>query len=232
MEVYAAMVDHLDRGIGQVLAAIDEAGIADNTLVMFFSDNGGCGTIASDLKGMAAYNHGKMPGPGDTYDFCGPGWGWAQCAPFRRFKTWNYEGGIATPCIVRWPGVVKPKSINHSVGHLIDLMPTVLEITGGEYPSEFAGKKILPLEGQSLLPALQGKEWKRDGMLFWALYGNRAVRDGRWKLVWGTSGKEWELYDMQQDRTETNNLAAQHPQVVKRLSLAWQQFATKTEVSE
>ncbi len=223
MEVYAAMVDRLDRGVGQILDSLRETGMEHNTVVMFLSDNGGCATLPDDQQGMKEYNQ-KLPGSADTYDFCGPGWGWAQCTPFRRYKTWTYEGGIATPFIVRWPGVVQPGATQHEVAHVIDLLPTCLELAGGTYPTQFDGVKILPVEGRSLAPTFRGQARKAQDHLCWELYGSRAIRAGRWKLVWGVTGERWELYDMQQDRTETTDLAKEHPQIANELARKWEEW--------
>jgi arylsulfatase A-like enzyme len=230
MEVYAAMVDRLDRGVGKILSALEAAGVADDTLVMFLSDNGGCGSEPEDVAGHAAYNAGKLPGPKDTYDFCGAGWGWAQCTPFRRFKTWCYEGGIATPLIVRGPGVVGQGKITHEPGHVVDFMPTLLELAGGAYPREVGSGPILPLEGRSLVPILSGKPWDSPRQLAWFLFGNRAYRDGHWKLTWGVTRKQWELFDLAADRSESHDLAAEHPERLAKMSAAWQQWARSVGV--
>jgi len=230
MEVYAAMVDRLDRGVGTVLAALDEAGVADETVVLFLSDNGGCGSEPEDVAGWKAYNGDKMPGPMDTYDFCNAGWGWAQCTPFRRFKTWCYEGGIATPLIVRGPGVQGGGAITNQVGHVVDLMPTLLELAGGTYPKQFGGHEILPVEGTSLVPTLAGRQENEPRKLAWYLFGNRAVRDGNWKLTWGVTRAEWELFDLDADRTESHDLAAKHPERVDQMADAWRQWAATVEL--
>ena len=233
METYAAMVDRMDRGIGRVLAAVDEAGVADNTVVMFLSDNGGCASWPSGRpgqeEGFISYNKDIPVGDERGYEFVGKGWGWAQNAPFRQFKTWCYEGGIATPMIVRWPGKVAPDSTTHQVGHIIDFMPTLLELAESKYPTEFNGNDILPVEGQSLLPILRGQ--KRDGhkSLSWELYGNRAIRQDDWKLVWGASEKRWELYDLKSDRSETNNLAAKFPDRVTAMARDWATWHEQVE---
>ena len=222
MEVYAAMVDRMDRGIGRVLAALKETGVAEDTVVMFLSDNGGCASWPRKEKGFNEYNEGIPVGDGRGYEFVGKGWGWAQNVPFRRFKTWCYEGGIATPMIVRWPGKVAPDSITHQVGHIIDFMPTLLELAGSDYPESFEGRELLPLEGKTLLPVLRGQQREGHASLSWELYGNRAIRQGDWKLVWGASDKQWELYDLKSDRSETKNLAAKFPQRVAAMSADWQ----------
>jgi arylsulfatase A-like enzyme len=231
MEVYAAMVDCLDQGVGRVLRAIDDAGVADNTLVLFLSDNGGCATLPDDVQGMRDYNR-DLPGSRQTYDFCGPGWGWAQCTPFRRYKTWTYEGGIATPLIARWPGVVEPKSITHQAGHVIDLMATCAELGGASYPNELRSQRIMPLEGKSLVRVLQGRQRDEHASLCWYLFGSRAVRQGQWKLVWGTTAERWELYDLQADRTETKDLSEQFPDKVQAMAAIWKEWAKTAEVSQ
>jgi len=233
METYAAMVDRMDRGIGQVLDALQETGVADNTVVIFLSDNGGCASWPNQRKGQEAafvkYNQDIPVGDGRGYEFVGKGWGWAQNAPFRQFKTWCYEGGIATPMIVRWPGKTKPNSITHQVGHIVDFMPTLLELAESEYPSEYQGKAILPVEGESLVPIFQGRQRVGHKSLSWELFGNRAIRQGDWKLTWGASEKKWELYDLSTDRSETDNLAAKHPQRVSAMSRDWEAWRKRVQ---
>ena len=252
MEVYAAMLDRMDQGIGRLLGALEGAGVAENTVVFFLSDNGGCASWPRDETGFEEYNRGVPVGDPRGYEFVGPGWGWAQNAPFRRHKVWTYEGGIATPFIVRWPGFVQPGAITHQVGHVIDFMPTLIELADGTYPETSgrgvrlgqetghnqkesghnqAGEAILPLEGKSLVPILQGAKRRPHETLCWALYGNRAIRQGDWKLVWGASDKRWELYDLAADRTETNDLAAKNPERVEAMAAEWQRWATKCEVA-
>ncbi|QDU98234.1 arylsulfatase [Lignipirellula cremea] len=231
MEVYAAMVDRMDQNIGRLLKALDDMQLADNTLVLFLSDNGGCATLPGDLQGYAALNRDIPVGDGRGYEFVGPGWGWAQNTPFRRHKTWTYEGGIATPLIVRWPAQIKAGSLTDQPGHLIDIMPTLLELAGAKYPQQFQGNAILPAEGKSLLPILQGKQREPHDSLCWALTGNRAIRQGDWKLCWGASDKRWELYNLAEDRTETNDLAAKFPDRVARMAAAWENWARQCEVA-
>jgi arylsulfatase len=231
MEIYAAMVDRMDQGIGRVLSALRESGAEKNTLVIFFSDNGGCGSRSS-AAALQAYREGKSAGDKDSYILCGPGWATAQSSPFRRFKTWTHEGGISTPMIVRWPGRVKAGSIAKYVTHVVDLMPTFLEIGGASYPAQFAGSATLPLEGRSLVPILSGAGVKEPRELGWQLYGSRAYRQGRWKIVWAVSTKKWELYDMVADRTEARDLAADQPGIVAKLSAAWQAWAKRSEIKQ
>jgi len=245
MEVYAAMVDRMDQGIGRLLDALDETGVAENTVVFFLSDNGGCASWPRDETGFKEYNRGIPVGDPRGYEFVGPGWGWAQNAPFRRHKVWTYEGGIATPLIARWPGVVRPGAITHQVGHVIDFMPPLVELADGTYPETSdpqarpgqasgqnpAGEAITPLERESLVPILRGPNRRPHEALCWALCGNRAIGQGDWKLVWGASDKRWELYDLAARRTETNDPAAKHPGRVAAMAAEWQRWAAKCEVT-
>jgi arylsulfatase A-like enzyme len=224
MAVYAAQVDSLDRGIGRVLQALRETGTEDNTIVLFLSDNGGC----AELPG--GEDPSRIPGPEESYVTCGPGWAYAQNTPFRRFKTWVHEGGIATPLIVRWPGVVAPNTINRQVGHIIDLLPTFLDLAGHSYPGTFQGHPIQPVEGISLLPLFQGRSRPDHETLYWEWAGNRAIRQGRWKLAWDKTVRRWELYDVEADRTEINDLARDEPDRVRRMSAAWTAWADRTGV--
>ncbi|MDP7016546.1 MAG: arylsulfatase [Pirellulaceae bacterium] len=234
MEVYAAMVDRVDQGIGRVMAALKDAGVDDNTLVLFLSDNGGCASYpayndAETAAGHRAYNK-QLPGGVDTYDFCGPGWGWAQCTPFRRYKVWTYEGGIATPLIARWPATIAPKTRTDQIGHVVDVMATLVDLGRAAYPRRRNELEIPPLEGLSLSSVFRGELRPGHDHLCWALYGNRAVRSGDWKLVWGVTAARWELYNMANDRTETKDLAREHPELVKQLRNKWMKWAQATGV--
>jgi arylsulfatase len=222
MAVYAAMIDCMDQNIGRIMRALDETGAADNTLVLFLSDNGGChGSPGGE-------DPRRIPGPKEYYTACGAGWAYAQNTPFRRYKTWMHEGGIATPLIARWPKRIKPDTITRQVGHVIDFMPTFAELAGATYPAEFRGKKIIPVEGLSLVPIFEGKPRKGHDTLYWEFTGNRAIRRGQWKLAWDKKVRKWELYDIRADRTETRNLAEKHPRRVKEQSEAWLAWAKRT----
>lgn len=243
MEVYAAMVDSLDQNVGRILEALRASGDDQNTLVLFLADNGGC---AEELGPNARALHipektldGKpvrrgnlpslLPGSEESYQSYGIPWANASNTPFRLYKHWVHEGGIATPLIARWPGAVKPGTITHEPGHLIDLMATCADVSGARYPSERKGQAVHPMEGVSLRPAFAGRRLNRRSPVFWEHEGNRAVREGRWKLVSRFPG-EWELYDLQADRTETVDLAAKHPGRVKRLAAAWERWARRANV--
>ena len=225
----------MDQGIGRVLDALERAGISDNTCLIFLSDNGGCASHSgyhdeAIRERHEAHNNEKLPGSADTYDYVAQGWGWAQNAPFRRYKVWTHEGGIATPMIVRWPRVVEPGKLTHQVGHVVDFMPTLLDLTGASYPERRDGAEVLPMDGISLLPVFQGNKRSGHESLCWYLYGNRAVRQGKWKLVWGGNVQRWELFDMEADRTETNDLAGQHPERVAQMERVWMEWAKRTGV--
>ena len=224
MEVYAAMIDAMDQGVGRIMNALSEAGADKNTVVIFLSDNGGC----SELPEGKDFPH--PAGPKEYYTSVGPGWGWAQNTPFRRYKSWVHEGGISTPLIVRWPGRVKPNTMTNQVGHVIDFMPTCLELAGAKYPETFAGNPIIPAEGKSLVPVFEGKDRRPHETLCWFWSGNRAVRQGNWKLVWDSLVGGWELYDVEADRTELNDLAGRDPERVRRMSEVWFAWAEQMEV--
>ncbi|WP_221031973.1 arylsulfatase [Actomonas aquatica] len=231
MEVYAAMVERLDHGVGEVLAALEETGQAENTIVLFFSDNGGCASLpeATRMADYRAYNAAASSiGAVDSYEFVGPAWGWAQNAPFRRHKVWTYEGGIGTPMIVRWPGQLVPGTISSTLGHVVDLMPTLLAAAQADYGSLAEQRDAPPLAGRDLLPVWRGEESDvRAEPLCWELMGNRAVRDGRWKLVWGAGKQRWELYDLDTDRAETKDLAEHYPARAAALAAVWEHWADR-----
>ncbi len=238
MEVYAAMVDRLDQGVGKVLAALEKSGEADNTVVFFLSDNGGCASWPSAKKepGFFEYNKDIPVGDPRGYEFVGKAWGWAQNSPFRKHKVWPYEGGISTPMIVRWPGTIKANTITHQAAHLIDFMPTLLELAGGSYPTEVNGQAVPPEEGLSMTPILRGEKRKPHKFLAWSLYGNHAYRVDDWKIVWNSSpapsDRRWQLYDLAKDRSETTDLAQQHPDRVKAMTTGWGKWALKVGAVE
>ncbi|MDO8543037.1 MAG: arylsulfatase [Opitutaceae bacterium] len=221
MATYAAMVDRMDQNIGKVLQALKELGIENNTVVMFLSDNGGC------TEEPGGRDDTKQPGIVSTYTAVGPAWGAAQNTPFRRYKSWTNEGGISTPFIVRWPGQVKAGMRTNQIGHIIDVLPTCLEIAGGKPIAEIDGKKPKPLEGRGLAAVFHGQQRVAPAQLFWEWSGNCAVREGRWKLVWDTlnTAKKWQLFDIEADRTELSDVAAQHMDLVKRLSSDYERWA-------
>jgi len=224
MAVYAAQIDRMDQNVGRLMAKIRAQGQADNTLVMFLSDNGGCAEVV---------DHGKPGVPaGDKDSFLSYGLPWANASntPFRLYKHWVHEGGISTPLIAHWPAVIaKGGGITPQVGHVIDLMATCVDVAGTTYPSVVAGRQVIPLEGKSLLPIFRGKQREGHDAIFWEHEGNRAVRQGKWKLV-SRFPDRWELYDLEADRTELHDLAADHPDKVKELTSLYDRWAQRAGV--
>jgi len=248
MEVYAAQVDRMDRGIGKVLGALKQTGRFKNTLVMYLQDNGAC-HVEYTPKRKGSYlpektRDGKpmrpgnlpdiMPGPEDTYQSYGYGWANVSNTPFRLFKQHDHEGGIRTPCIAHWPKGIKHKGkIVTQLGHIVDVMPTCLELAGAEYPKRQGDTELAPLEGSSLLPILKGQDRPQPKSLYWKFAKGQAVRQGQWKLV-KVRGGNWELYDVEADGTELKNLAGQMPGRVKQFSIlynAWLKRTTPTSGS-
>ncbi|MFC5039463.1 arylsulfatase [Tianweitania sediminis] len=250
MEVYAAQIDRMDQGIGRILQALEETGRFENTLIIFLSDNGACAedipegvdekSLVEDLMiARAQTRDGRpvrlgndptiMPGAEDTYQSYGVAWANMSNTPFRLYKHWIHEGGIATPLIAHWPkGIAERGALRHVPGQLPDLMATVLEVSGARYPETFKGNVILPLEGVSLVKSF-AEDHQRTEPLFWEHEGNAAVRVGNWKLVRNYPGA-WELYDMQSDRTEMRDLAADNSERVKDMLALYEAWAKRCGV--
>jgi arylsulfatase len=259
MEVYAAMVDRMDRGVGKLVDELRRNGQLENTLILFLQDNGGCaedegrkerknhpniprpsaptfppmrptdfaaaGSVPAQTRDGYPVRMGDkvFPGPADTYVAYGRGWANVSNTPFREYKHWVHEGGISTPLIAHWPaGIAARGEVRKGPGHLIDVMATCVELAGATYPAD-----ATPLEGRSLVPAFAGRSIDRP--LFWEHEKNRAVRSGRWKLV-AKAGKPWELYDIDADRTERHDLAADRPETVRELSALWDAWSKRAGV--
>ncbi len=224
MATYAAMVDRMDQNIGRLMKSLKDMGIMDNTVIFFLSDNGGC------TEEPGGRDSTQQPGIVSTYTAVGPSWGWVQNTPFRRYKSWVNEGGISTPLIVHWPAQVKAGTKTSQIGHIIDVLPTCLELAGAKYPETFKGKATAPVEGQSLLPILKGQTRKTPEQVCWEWSGNCAIRQGKWKLVWDTlnKAKQWELYDMETDRAEMHDLATTQPDKVKAMQADYETWAKAT----
>ena len=263
MEVFAAMIDCMDQGIGRLVETLKKNGQYDNTLILFLQDNGGCAegmgrngphrpraekptlpALANDFlqpdmipkqtrDGFPMrQGNGVMPGGADTYIGYGLNWANVSNTPFREYKHWEHEGGISTPLIAHWPkGIAKEAhdKLNATPTHLIDLMATCVDLAGATYPREHNGNAVQPMEGVSLAPAFSGKPIARPQPLFWEHEGNRAIRSGEWKLVSKHPGG-WELYNINTDRTEMNDLAAQQPERVKEMAALWDAWAKRVGV--
>jgi len=252
MSVYAGMVSGMDRNIGRLVADLRASGQLDNTLIFFLSDNGACaewepfgfemaptrnpqpgtginqGTQALPNKLYQGEELAKMGEPG-TLPSYGSGWANACNTPWRLYKHYGHEGGISSPFIVHWPAGIQAKGeFRPQLSHLIDLMATCVDVAGAKYPANYEGHAILPPEGMSLVPAFADQPLER-AYLAWEHEGNRAIREGKWKLV-STADGPWELYDMEIDRVEMNDLAGREPGRVKAMSAMWDAWALRTHV--
>ncbi|MDB5146383.1 MAG: arylsulfatase [Mucilaginibacter sp.] len=227
MAIYAAMVYRMDACIGEILAKLKQLGKDKNTIILFASDNGGSADEVKSLPTVIQKN--GTPGSVNSIDSYEIPWANVSNTPFKLFKRNTHEGGIATPLIAWYPGHIKAGSSNNSPGHLIDLMPTCLDIADISYPVQFKNRELTPLAGISLVNAFKGKPYTGNKTLFWEHEGSRAIRKGRWKLV-AEIGEPWELYDLGADRSEINNLAAKYPDKVKTLEAEYLSWAKKVGV--
>ena len=277
MEVYAAMITRMDKGIGKIIKKLELTNELQNTLVIFLQDNGasaeelewvknrgaidtlstvslykamGKDEIQNDMvpnqnrNGYPVIMQSKkvLSGSDETYNAYGPTWANTSNTPFRQFKHWVNEGGISSPLIVQWPSRINAKDeIRHQPSHLIDIMATCVDVAGATYPSEYKGNVIIPMEGKSLLPVFLNNEMINRDALFFEHEGNRAIRQQKWKLVSKAQDQpkyyikldslpidQWELFDMEKDRTETTDLAWKNPEIVRELSNKWYQWAKRT----
>lgn len=261
MEVYAAMVDIMDQGVGEIIKALKAKGELDNTLIFFLQDNGACAEELEwmdpqpDKNSLSLMAPGELqtksvpeitrdgkpvklmkeawPGPPEGYTAYGRNWANASNTPFRMYKSWVHEGGIATPLIVHWPSGIKSQNeLRNQPGHLIDIMATCIDVAGTDYPKTFNGNDIIPLEGISLTPAFKNNDLQNRA-IFWEHEGNKAVRLGKYKLVskWEKDSEyNWELYDVELDRSEMNNLLEKMPEKAKEMVILWKDWAKKAGV--
>ena len=224
MEIYAAMLDRVDQNIGKVLAKLKQQGKLDNTLIMFASDNGGC------AEKSGAHIHSERIedfGTLSSYETVGQSWATVQNTPLRKWKNYSEEGGVRTPLIVSWPDRIKTAgAFRDQNGHLIDIMPTLVELTGATYPETAGSEKITAMQGISLLPAFDGKPLEREKPIFWQWLFGGAIRDGDMKAVfWNEdSERKWELYDLSKDSNETNDLSKTMPEQLESLTTQWQKW--------
>lgn len=244
MAVYAAMVDNMDQNIGRLLDYLKKSGQLDNTFIFFLSDNGADGNSVYDVGRTREWIHKDMDnsvahiGKSGSYAEYGPGWAQVGSTPFRLYKSFMYEGGIAVPAIAWGPGV-KGGEVRRAMAHVTDIAPTLYELAGTRHPgTEYQGKPVLPLRGKSMLPYLQGRASavrSEADTVGWELGGRKALRKGDWKLVyanapWGTN--DWELYNVAEDRSESRNLAAANPQKLGELLVAWRDYVRETGTLE
>jgi arylsulfatase A-like enzyme len=223
MEVFAAMVDVVDQNVGRLVKHLKDKGVYDNTLILFCSDNGACPFERTRGKNLKPWD----PESYWTYD---ASWAHAGNTPFRLYKQNQHEGGISSPMIAHWPNGLKtkPGSFTDQPGHLVDFMATFIDLAGGDYPSEVGNRKVDPLQGKSLLPIFRGETREPHKQLYFHFASDRALRQGPWKLVSAKLGK-WELYNLDEDRTELNDLAEKHPERVATMSAEWFRVAKDVE---
>jgi len=222
MAAYAALIDRVDQELGRLVGDLEAKGELDNTVILFFSDNGAC-PYDRRSTGMEA-----EPFDGTTSWSDSTGWAWARNSPFRYYKQNQFEGGIATPAIVHWPAGLKaaPGSLVHNPAHLVDVLPTLADLAGATVPEQFPGREPTPLAGISLRPLLEGKPAPERPALHFLFSSDRALREGDWKLV-SFQGQPWELYDLGKDRTELHDLAAQEPERVTRMARQWHEMTAR-----
>ncbi|WP_147868155.1 arylsulfatase [Stieleria maiorica] len=223
MAAFAGMVDCLDQNIGRLVNHLKSAGQFENTLFMFCSDNGACPFERTRGKEL-------RPWDPDSYWCYDTGWAHVGNTPFRWYKQNQHEGGISSPLIVHWPAGLQtdPGSFTDQPGHLIDFMPTLIDVAGAQYPSEFEGRRITPVQGKSLLPILKGQERTPHPWMYFMFSKNRAIRQGDWKIVSANGGK-WELYDISKDRSELNDLRGEYPEKAKELIALWHEVAEEVD---
>ncbi len=211
MEVYAAMIDRMDQNIGRVLEKLKETGRDKNTLILFVSDNG-----ASAEMVHITDDYGEV-GSMTRWTSLGESWANVGNTPFRYYKSYSYEGGINTPLIAYWPEKIEASSLSKFPGHFIDMMATLVDITGAEYPEEFNQQKITPMQGQSLLPIFEGKIAKREKPIFWEWSDGQAAYSNGYKIVKEGLENPFELYNIEHDPTETKNLRSENPEKLKEM---------------
>ncbi len=230
MAVYAAQMYSVDYNVGKLIDSLKKQGKFDNTVILFLSDNGGCAEMYDDLGSKEdAKIHDEYFSGAVSY---GQGWANASNTPFRRFKVWQNEGGISTPLIVHWPkGIKKMKNKwIRTPAYLPDFMPTFVELAGAKYPEKRNGYQITPVEGDSLVTALKTGEHVQHTWMFWEHMRHRAVRFGKWKGVWERELGKWQLFDIDNDRNEMIDLAQKEPELLKKMTDKWEEWAYRAHV--
>ncbi|MEX2336090.1 MAG: sulfatase-like hydrolase/transferase [Fulvivirga sp.] len=233
--MYAAQIEELDKNIGRLIAHLKKLKVYDNTLILFLSDNGcsaetGMFGMNWDKYKIAIFDSWKKEGGWSVSQ--GKAWANVSNVPFKMYKKYAHQGGIATPFIINWPARIKDHgAINTSSAHLIDIMATLMDVSGASYPKTFNGNDITPTEGKSLLPLISKDGVSNHEYLFWEHIGNKAVRNKQWKLV-AQAGSDWELYNLAIDPTECVNLIDERLEVVEKLINEYERWATKVGVKD
>lgn len=224
MAVYAAQIKCLDDNVGKLIAALKQKAVYDNTLIIFLSDNGACAETYQELGSQpdSLINNPDFSGA-VSY---GMGWANASNTPFRKWKNRAEEGGISAPFIMQWPaGITAKNKIEKTPAYLIDIMPTLLSVSGAAYPAAYAGETIYPLTGHSLQPVFTGKAFKQHEYMYWEHENNAAIRKGDYKAVHSLTNNTWVLYDLLHDRAETKDLSAAQPAILNELKTKWEEWA-------
>lgn len=222
MEIHAAMVHRMDREIGRVIAQLKAMGAYENTLILFVSDNG---ASAEQIVRGDGHNKAAVPGSGASYLCLGPGWSTAANTPFRYHKSWVHEGGVSSPLILQWPDGIRARGeVRQAPSHFVDLLPTILDVTGATAPPAWRAATAPPLAGVSLAPAFSRDADIPRECIFFSHIGHRALRVGDWKLVSVKEGP-WELYDLKHDRSELHDRAAAEPERVTAMAAHWSRLA-------
>ncbi|SEN96732.1 arylsulfatase [Flavobacterium sp. CF108] len=229
MAIYAAMIDRMDAGIGEILQKVKTLGEEDNTLILFLSDNGGSADDVKNWNYVTQKN--GTPGSAVSIDSYESPWGNVSNTPFQLFKKNTHEGGIASPFIAYYPKHIKAGTVSNRVSHVIDIFPTCLEYADFQYPDAFQGKNLTPLEGISLKKEFEGQQSDVHEALFWEHEGSKAVRKDQWKAV-AENNQPWELYNLTADRTETKNVAKLEPKLLQTLIELHQKWSVKVGVED
>ena len=241
MALFAAMIDHVDQGVGRIIKQLKELGQYENTLILFTSDNGACyewgplGFDGGSRQGEHVLHKGEslkqMGLAGDKEMSVGSAWANLSNTPFRMYKHFNHEGGNCSPLIAHWPkGIKNPDRWVRTPIHLMDYMPTICAVTGAQYPEVFNGNRITPTEGSSLKTIFDGDQKLPERTLFFDHFRSSAIRKGAWKLVRPRFSKQWELYNIDKDRCETDDLVKTHPEKVKTLEGLWKEWALRVKI--
>jgi arylsulfatase len=226
MAIYAAQLSAVDEGVGDLLALLKKENALENTIILFLSDNGACHEYASTARRFREAD-GPLGSP-DSYRAYHTSWAHVSNTPFRMYKHWVHEGGIASPLIVSYPALARDHRVDHSLLHIMDIVPTLLELVGSRYPEN---ETLIPLEGRSFLPLISGEQraWER-GPLFWEHEGNRAAREDGWKIVSTFEDPEWKLYHVEENRLEEIEMGRSHPDIKESLILQYEAWAERTGV--
>ncbi|MEN8746726.1 MAG: arylsulfatase [Wenyingzhuangia sp.] len=229
MEVYAAMVDNLDQNIGKLLNHLGTSGQLDNTVVIFLSDNGAENMDVGKMPFTVKRNEGPVGTAGSMESYT-KNWAQVSNSPLRSYKSSPYEGGVATPFIIRYPGQKEKGNVLKGGTHVVDIMPTLLQIADIDYPGTYNGTTSNALPGESFLPLLNGQDWNREQAICFEWFGDRAVWMGDLKAVSVYPGNTWELYDLAVDRTESNNIADSQPETIAKMDVIYNEWANANGV--